>query len=371
MKILWFTWKDKTHPQAGGAEIVNEAICERLVHAGHEVTLVVGGFEGSKKEETIHGYRVIRLGNRYTVYLLAYFYYKKNLQGWADLVIDEVNTLPFFCTFYVREKNIVFIHQLCREIWFYQMIFPFSLIGYLVEPFYLKFLKNQVVLTVSQSTKNELVRFGFCSQKIHILSEGIEISPLESLGESSSKFQPVILLSLGSIRPMKRTLDIVKAFEFVRAQGSMIQLKIAGDARSVYGEKVRKYCESSPYKEDIHFLGHVTKEQKIELLRNATLLCVTSLKEGWGLVVTEANSQGTPAIVYNVDGLRDSVQNQVTGWICKINNPQKLAEQIVLAISDKNRYSQIRESAFVWSLKITFEKSFQDFLQSLESVKNI
>ncbi len=371
MKILWFTWKDKKHPLAGGAETINEAICERLVLAGHEVTLVVGSFLGAPKDEMVRGYRVIRLGSRYTVYIQAYLYYKKNLQGWADVVIDEVNTMPFFCKLYVREKNILFIHQLCREIWFYQMIFPFSLLGYIFEPVYLRLLKNQVVFTISQSTKSELIRFGFSAQKIHILSEGIEISPLEQLSESVDKFQPITLLSLGSLRPMKRTLHIVKAFEFVRARGYVIQLKITGDATSRYGKKVFKYCQSSAYKNEIIFLGRVTTEQKIELLRNSTLLCVTSLKEGWGLVVTEANSQGTPAVVYNVDGLRDSVQDSVTGWTCKSNTPQNLADQIVKAISDRNQYIQIRKSAYNWSVQITFEKSFQDFLYALESLKNV
>jgi hypothetical protein len=56
--------------------------------------------------------------------------------GWADIVIDETNTIPFFAKYYVKEPHLMFFHQLCREIWFYQMRFPLSLIGYLLEPLY-------------------------------------------------------------------------------------------------------------------------------------------------------------------------------------------------------------------------------------------
>ena len=77
-----------------------------------------------------------------------YKYYKKNLIGWANLVIDEVNTIPFFAKYYVKEKNIVFIHQLCREIWFYEMIFPLNLIGYFLEPIYLLFLSDRKTIKV-------------------------------------------------------------------------------------------------------------------------------------------------------------------------------------------------------------------------------
>ena len=48
-------------------------------------------------------------------------------------------------------------------------------------------------------------------------------------------------------------------------------------------------------------------------MAEAHVLLMTSVREGWGLVVTEANACGTPAVVYNVPGLRDSVRNEETG----------------------------------------------------------
>ncbi len=77
MKILWFTWKDRKNPLAGGAEVVNEELAKRLARNGHEVIFLVGGFNGGQKEEIIDGYKIIRLGNRWTVYWRAYGYYKK------------------------------------------------------------------------------------------------------------------------------------------------------------------------------------------------------------------------------------------------------------------------------------------------------
>ena len=74
MNILWFTWKDLSHPFAGGAERVNEELAKRLAKDGHRVVLVVGGFEGGEEKETRDGYEIIRLGNRYTVYWHAYRY---------------------------------------------------------------------------------------------------------------------------------------------------------------------------------------------------------------------------------------------------------------------------------------------------------
>lgn len=121
------------------------------------------------REEIINGYKIIRLGNRWTVYWEAYRYYKKHFTGWADLAIDKVNTLPFFCKFYAKEKNIMFFHQLCRKIWFYEMGFSMNLIGYLAEPVYLWPLNDKEVITVSESTKNDLSEYGFKKDNVSII----------------------------------------------------------------------------------------------------------------------------------------------------------------------------------------------------------
>lgn len=360
MKIVWFTWKDIDHPLAGGAEVVSSQLAKQLVENGHQVRFIVGGFEGGESEVHRDGYQINRVGSRYTVYYQAAQYYKKYLTGWADVVIDEINTIPFFTQFYVKEKRILLFHQLCREIWFYQMVFPLSLIGYILEPMYLWLLRDNKVITVSNSTKSDLLRYGFKQDAIHIISEGIELTPIKDI-DAVEKLNKPTILSLGGIRAMKRTLDIVKAFENTKETITDLQLIIAGDYQDSYGNKVVEYVKQSPYQSDIQILGKVSKEKKIQLMQESHLLAVTSLKEGWGLVVTEANSQGTPAVVYNIDGLRDSVQQGKTGYITKHNNHQSLAQSIQLALQDKKQYNNIRQNAWEWSKSITFDQAYKDF----------
>ena len=60
--------------------------------------------------------------------------------------------------------------------------------------------------------------------------------------------------------------------------------------------------------EGVQFLGRISPSEKLERLARAHVLIVTSVREGWGLVVTEAASVGTPTIAYNVAGLSDSVR---------------------------------------------------------------
>ncbi|MEA1962846.1 MAG: glycosyltransferase family 4 protein [Patescibacteria group bacterium] len=368
MNYLWLTWKDKKNPLAGGAEVVNEELAKRLVADGHEVTFLVGSFLGCKKKETINGYKIIRLGNRYTVHFLAMIYYLINLRGQFDLIIDEINTAPFFARFYSRKPTILFVHQLSREIWFYEMIMPFSLIGYLAEPIYLWLLRKSKAITVSKSTKNNLVKFGFKKENINIISEGIGLRPLQKLESCQAiKYKAPTILSLGAFRAMKRTCHIVSAFESAKEKMPELKLIMAGDAGGKYGKKVLDKISKSKYSGSIEVLGRVNKENKIKLMRKSHLICVTSVREGWGLVVTEAASQGTPAVVYDVAGLSDSVRNNKTGVICEKNNPDVLAKNIVDLLNNKNNYNRLRKNALEWSKKITFENSYKNFKEVINN----
>lgn len=365
MKILWMTWKDLKNPYAGGAEVVNEQLAKRLARDGHEVIFLVRGFGGAPREERVDGYTIIRVGNFHTVYWQAFLYYRKHLQGWADLVIEEVNTIPFFCNFYVREKSILFFHQLCREIWFYEMGLVKGFVGYIAETMYLLLLGNRNVITVSQSSRKDLLKFGFKRNKVQIISEGIEIRPLEKLGHQEDvKYAVPTMLSFGSLRPMKRTDQIIQAFELAKKEIPDLRLVIAGDPAG--NSRVLEMIRTSLYSASIQFLGKVSREKKMELMQKAHVIAVASVKEGWGLVVTEANSQGTPAVVYNIDGLRDSVRHEETGIVALRNTPEGLSQGVISLLKDPGKYAKIRHTAWQWSQKFDFETSYQAFLELLK-----
>ncbi|HSX27942.1 MAG TPA: glycosyltransferase family 4 protein [Candidatus Saccharimonadales bacterium] len=366
MKVLIFTWKDRQHPHAGGAEVVNEELVRRLVADGHDVTMLVGGFPGSAAEEAVDGYRVIRVGSWYTVYVRAYQYYKKNLQGWADLVIEEVNTVPFFTKFYVKEPSLLFFHQLCRRIWFYQMSAPVNLMGFLAEPLYLRLISRRrgKVITVSESTRRDLQRYGFDQEEIALISEGIKIKPIDNL-DKVRKYTKPTLLSFGCVRSMKRTLHQVKAFEIAKERIPHLQLRIAGQLAGRYGKKVWRYIMKSRFSDDIEYMGAIPDDERDELMQKSHVILQTAVKEGWGLTITEAASQGTPAAVYDVDGLRDSVRDGETGVVTACN-PSALAEGIVAVLQDETVYATMREAAWRWSQDITFDRSYSDFKEAVE-----
>ena len=251
--------------------------------------------------------------------------------------------------------------MLCRDIWFYEFPQPLSTLGYLLEPLYLRLLgPKKTVITVSNSTKYDLARIGYKPGNIHVISEGIRIAPAVSLSQIE-KFEAPTLLSHGNIRPMKRTLEQVMAFELAKVHVPNLRLIVSGDASTPYGRKVTDYMKHSRYASSIHYAGHTTEAAKITLMKKCHAFLSTSVKEGWGLTISEAASQGTPSVVYDIDGLRDSVRSGDTGLITSANTPESMAASILELLSDNERYERLRTNGWQWSKRLTFDNAYKDF----------
>lgn len=368
MNILWITWKDSKHPEAGGAERVCEELCKRLIADGHTVTLLTSSYGGATDNSGTKGVRVIRVGSsRYLHPLQALLYYIRHLRGRFDLVIEEVNGgAPYFCVFFGRSaKRVLLYHQLARKNWLYEIKKPFSYVGYYVlVPLATRLisLAHVPLITVSESTRQNLVRYGFAPERTHIISEGLHIDPVSEL-QSAIKYKAPTVLSHGSMRAMKRTIDQIKAFEIAKKQIPGLKMKISGSSSGAYGQRVLDYIAKSPYTKDIEYLGRTTDADKQELMRRSHAILVTSIEEGWGLIVTETNSQGTPAVVYDVDGLRDSVRPD-TG-VTTAENPAALAAGIVQLLQKPKAYEDLRRRAWEWSKTLTFDQSYEDLKRAV------
>jgi len=361
MNLVWFSWKDINHPKAGGAELISWNIMKRLVGDGHSVRLITSSYSKSSDYEILNGVEIFRVGNTLTVYLRAFFAFRRHCKKWPDLVIDEMNTIPFGAAFYDKCPSVLLTYQLAREVWFFQMRWPLSYIGYWMEPLYLRLIahKYPLVLTESQSTRADLAQFGFSKDKIGVFRVGIELNPLKKLPVKNDLSR---ILTLGAIRPMKRTLEAVRSFELARDQNPNLSLTIAGDDSGAYAEKVKQYIISSRHKSAIRVAGRVSKAKRLTLMQSAAVILVTSIKEGWGLIVTESNSQGTPAIVFDSDGLRDSVIDQKTGLLVPTGDVIALGKSVGGLLSNPPLYQSLREQAWKSSKQYTFENSFADFL---------
>ena len=279
------------------------------------MTLFTSRFRGCQLNENINGVDIIREGNKYTVYKEAKNYLKTYKHHY-DLIIDEINTRPFLTPQVCRiEKQVIaLIHQLAREFWFYETQFPLNYIGYYyLEKKWLSNYKNTMTLTVSDSTKVDLEELGF--KRVFVVPPGLNITPLSNVKEKEAN--PTVVF-IGRLKKAKLPHHALQAFSIIKREIHDAKMWIIGDGY------LRKKLESFEMK-DVTFYGHISNEKKYDLLSRAHIILVPAVREGWGLIVTEANAMGTPAIGYDVHGLRDSIRHGETGIIVKEKTPAAMA----------------------------------------------
>ena len=81
--------------------------------------------------------------------------------------------------------------------------------------------------------------------------------------------------------------------------------------------------------------GRVEDDELVEWYRRAWVVASTSLREGWGLVVSEAARFGVPSVVYPVPGLVDAVRDGETGIVSRSATPKSLAAGLIQILTDR------------------------------------
>jgi glycosyltransferase involved in cell wall biosynthesis len=229
-----------------------------------------------------------------------------------------------------------------------------------MERFYLNFYKDIRVLTISNSTKKELLRCGFPAKRVTTLPMGISrINAMHIKKESNPT-----LIFVGRLNKMKGVEDAIKAVAIASKTINNLQLWVVGKGEEEFMFYLKNLAENE--KINVIFWNHVSQHKKFELMRRANAIVVPSMREGFGLIVPEAGSVGTPAIVYDVHGLRDIVIDGVNGIKVDVS-PEKLANGIELLFSDKKKYKAMSIAAKKQSVQYNWDNTAKKALSVINN----
>ena len=355
MKILVFNWRCWLNPEAGGAEVFTHEVARRWADAGHEVTLFTSTFPGCEKEETLDGVRVIRSGGRFSVYRKAKKVYSKRFKSECfDLIVDEINTRPFFAHSFIEkgEHVVALIHQLAREYWFYETSFPLNALGYYYfENRWLRRYVNIPTVVVSNSTREDLDALGF--KQVFIVPEGLNFDPLAELSHKST--HPVVVY-VGRLKRAKRPIHAITAFKKVKERLPDAELWLIGDG------PIRSKLEDKSG-QGIRFYGRLDNPERRRLIEQSWVLVNPGIREGWGLNIVEANALGVPSVAYFVPGLKDSVQDDVTGFLVENGNVQAMADGLLTLLTNETLRTRFSENALMYSRNFSWDSTARQFLR--------
>jgi len=144
---------------------------------------------------------------------------------------------------------------------------------------------------------------------VSVIPNGIE----QSRGPAAARSPAPAIAVVTRLVPHKQLHLLVDAVPDLLRHWPDLRVDIAGSgsARDALLAQVRELGLQGT----VSLPGRVPERVKRDLLGRAWLTVAPSVAEGWGLTVLEANALGTPALAYDVPGLRDSVRDKVTGWL--------------------------------------------------------
>lgn len=353
MNILVFNWRDIKHPQAGGAEINIHNLAKNWVLKGHKVTLFCGAYPNCVKNDNEDGIEIIRSGNRYTVYISAFINYLLRFSGKYDIVIDLENGIPFFTPIFCRKPKVLLIHHIHENVFFKELKFPLNYLAFIIEQKIMPFLyKNTNVMTISESSKEELIKAGLGGKKIGIVYPAIDQTQYKT---SNIKSEIPLVVHIGRLKKYKSVDVLLHAFSILAKDVPAARLVIAGTGD--YAPELKMLAKKLNIDDKVDFRGFISDEEKINLLQKAWVSANPSYKEGWGITVIEANACGTPVVASNVSGLKDSVIDGKTGFLANYGNADDFANKIKLLLTDRKLRKDFEKNAIAWAKKFDWKTS--------------
>ncbi|MEU3148393.1 MULTISPECIES: glycosyltransferase family 4 protein [unclassified Streptomyces] len=300
-RIVFLAHRDLDNPSAGGSELLVDRLADGLTRMGHQVTLLCGG------PAAFRDYRVVSAGGTYGHYLRARSAFTRQV-GDCDLLVEVCNGMPYLAPLWHRGPTLCLVNHVHTDLWgmrFGGPLAPAARIGRRLEHWALTGARQHgLLVAVSPSTANALHGIGVPRERIRVVHNGVE-EPGPGTGRSP---QP-LFVAVGRLVEYKRIDLLLRLWERVRPVTGG-RLVIVGDGP----ERERLERLAGP---GVEFTGHVSEAEKHRLLCAAWLLLHPSAVEGWGLVVTEAATRRTPAVAFDVPGLRDSVVDGETGVLAR------------------------------------------------------
>jgi glycosyltransferase involved in cell wall biosynthesis len=114
----------------------------------------------------------------------------------------------------------------------------------------------------------------------------------------------------------------------------------------------------------VEFVGHVDEEEKHRLLCQAWALLHPAAWEGWGLAISEAGIRATPAVGFDVRGVRDAIVDGTTGLLA--TDEKEFASHWVALAQNHTLRTELGEAAQKRTLASPWELTVDAFAEVAE-----
>ena len=363
MRVLVVNWQDREAPQAGGAEIHLHEIFGRLAAAGHEVTLLCGGWPGCPPRAILDGIMVHRVGTRYTFPFLARRYYEERLARFGfDVLVEDINKVPLYAAGWGARRAVALVPHLFGGTVFREAPPPVAAAVWLAERPLARAYRGVPFEAISESTADDLVARGIPRELVRVIYPGIDAAAYTP--DAAERAAQPTFAYLGRLKRYKGVDLVIRAFARVRDPRARFEIAGVGD----YRPALERLAGSLALGERVRFLGRVSEAEKLALLRRAWALAFASPKEGWGITNLEAAACATPVVASDAPGLRESVRHGETGFLVPHGDVDGLAARLEEFAASPALVATMGAAARRFAASFTWERAADETARHLAAV---
>jgi glycosyltransferase involved in cell wall biosynthesis len=357
-KVHLVAWRDLADPEAGGSELHAHRIASLWSKAGLEVTMRTSRANGHTEVAVRNGYRIVRKAGRYAIFPRSALSGLLGI-GKTDGLVEIWNGMPFFSPLWAHGPRVVFLHHVHAEMW--QMVLPPKLakLGRFVEqkaapPLY----RRTRIVTLSESSRVEIVSMlKMDPERVTVVPPGVE----RRFNAGGSRSETPLVVAVGRLVPVKRFDALLDALAKVRVDHPDLRAVIVGEGY----ERERLEARRRDLGADswVEMPGKLGEEELVEIYRSAWVLVSASLREGWGMTITEAGACGTPAVATRIAGHSDAIAHGESGIL--VDDPAAIAAAVSDLIDHPDLRRKLSEGATRHSAQFTWETTASGTLRAL------
>jgi len=364
VKILLVNWNDRENPQAGGAEIHLHELFSRLAIWGHEIHLVASGWPGCPTHAVVDGIQVTRIGGRHSFAVRGRGAVRHAMRQLRfDVVVEDINKIPLFLPTLTPLPFVAIVPHLFGTTAFAEASPPLAAVVWAAEMPIPWVYRKAGFHAISESTRDDLVRRGVAAERVVVIHPGVDAKTYRPDPATPRAPSPTFLY-LGRLKRYKGVEFAIRAVAVARKVRPDIMLDICGEGDDRL--RLERLATEHGVNDAVRFLGYVSEEEKRRLLRRAWAVVFPSPKEGWGITNVEAAACGTPSLSSDSPGLRESVQDGVTGYLVPHGDVLKLGARMVALAADPSLVERLGHAARTFAEGLSWESAARATIAHIE-----
>ena len=367
MRILAVNWRDIRDPVGGGAEQHLHHILAGAVAAGHEVELVVAGYDGAPADDEIDGVRIHRRGHWAVANLALPPVVRALLRRRSyDLLVEDINKIPFYTPLYKGDVPLLAIVPHLFGSTVYREANPLlATYVYTAERLLPRVYRDVDFEVISPSTRDDLIARGLAPDRVKVVYCGLDHARFE-LADPPARSRTPLVVTWSRLRRYKSIHVAIAAFAKIRDQLGDARLLIVG--RGPDERRLRRLVRRLGLNDSVVFAGYLPWDELVRVLYSAHVFLNPSPKEGWGLTVVEANRCGLPVVASDRPGLRDSVREDQTGMLVPYGDSDAFARGALRLLTDTDLWRDYSAAAKRWAAGFSWPRCVAESLEIFATV---